>query len=56
MMVRDIAVLQGKIAAVEKNIAADQAGKVVDVFKRCTLLRAIIDIHYHIGHAWIAVS
>ena len=29
--VRDIAVLQGKIAAVEKNIPADQAGKVVDV-------------------------
>ena len=27
---RDVGVLQGKIAAVEKNIPADQAGKVVD--------------------------
>ena len=31
--VRDVAVFQGKIAAVEKDIPADQAGKVVDVSK-----------------------
>jgi dihydroorotase len=47
--VRDIAVLQGKIAAVEKNIAADQAGKVVDV-STLYVTPGLIDIHYHIGH------
>ena len=31
--VRDVAVSQGKIAAVEKNIPAELAGKVVDVSK-----------------------
>src|SRR3989442_3275366 len=31
--VRDVAVFQGKIAAVEKNIPADQAGKVVEASK-----------------------
>ena len=47
--VRDVAVLQGKIAAVEKNIPADQAGKVVDVSK-LYVTPGLIDIHYHIGH------
>lgn len=47
--VRDVAVSQGKIAAVEKNIPADQAGKVVDVSK-FYVTPGLIDIHYHIGH------
>lgn len=47
--VRDVAVSQGKIAAVEKNIPADQAGKVVDVSK-LYVTPGLIDIHYHIGH------
>jgi dihydroorotase len=47
--VRDVAVLQGKIAAVEKNIPADQAGKVVDVSK-FIVTPGLIDIHYHVGH------
>jgi dihydroorotase len=47
--VRDVAVLQGKIAAVEKNIPPEQAGKVVDVSK-LYVTPGLIDIHYHIGH------
>jgi dihydroorotase len=47
--VRDIAVFQGKIAAVEKNIPVDQAGKVVDVSK-LYVTPGLIDIHYHVGH------
>ena len=47
--VRDVAVFQGKIAAIEKNITADQAGKVVDVSK-LYVTPGLIDIHYHIGH------
>jgi dihydroorotase len=47
--VRDVAVSQGKIAAVEKNIPADQAGKVVDV-TNLYVTPGLIDIHYHIGH------
>jgi len=47
--VRDVAVFQGKIAAVEKNIPPDQAGKVVDVSK-LYVTPGLIDIHYHIGH------
>jgi len=47
--VRDVAVFQGKIAAIEKNIPADQAGKVVDVSK-LYVTPGLIDIHYHIGH------
>lgn len=47
--VRDVAVSQGKIAAVEKNIPADEAGKVVDVSK-LYVTPGLIDIHYHIGH------
>ncbi|MGA2745066.1 MAG: amidohydrolase/deacetylase family metallohydrolase [Candidatus Sulfotelmatobacter sp.] len=47
--VRDIAVSQGKIAAVEKDIPADQAGKVVDVSK-LIVTPGLIDIHFHVGH------
>jgi len=47
--VRDVAVFHGKIAAVEKDIPADQAGKVVDVSK-LYVTPGLIDIHYHIGH------
>jgi len=47
--VRDVAVFQGKIAAVEKDIPADQAGKVVDVSK-LLVTPGLIDIHYHVGH------
>jgi len=47
--VRDVAIFQGKIAAVGKNIPADQAGKVVDVSK-LYVTPGLIDIHYHVGH------
>lgn len=47
--VRDVAVFQGKIAAIEKDIPADQAGKVVDVSK-LIVTPGLIDIHYHVGH------
>src|SRR5712692_6135616 len=47
--VRDVAVFQGKIAAVEKNIPADQAGKVVDA-SGLYVTPGLIDIHYHVGH------
>jgi dihydroorotase len=47
--VRDVAVFQGKIAAVEKNIPAEQAGKVVDASK-LYVTPGLIDIHYHVGH------
>lgn len=47
--VRDVAVFQGKIAAVEKNIPPDQAGKVVDV-SNLYVTPGLVDIHYHIGH------
>lgn len=47
--VRDVAVFQGKIAAVEKNIPAEQAGKVVDV-SNLYVTPGLVDIHYHIGH------
>ena len=47
--VRDVAISLGKIAAVEKNIPANLAGKVVDVSK-LYVTPGLIDIHYHIGH------
>ena len=47
--VRDVGVLHGKIAAVEKNIPAEQAGKVVDV-SNLYVTPGLIDIHYHVGH------
>jgi len=58
--VRDVAVSQGKIAAVEKNIPVEQAGKVVDVSK-LYVTPGLIDIHYHVGHGgaplnWFALE
>jgi dihydroorotase len=47
--VRDVAIFQGKIAAVEKNIPPEQARKVVDVSK-LYVTPGLIDIHYHVGH------
>jgi dihydroorotase len=47
--VMDVAVSGGKIAAVEKNIPADSAGKVVDV-SGLYVTPGLIDIHVHIGH------
>ena len=47
--VMDVAVSRGKIAAVEANIAATEAGKVVDV-NGLYVTPGLIDIHYHIGH------
>jgi len=45
----DVAVSNGKIAAVEKNIPASQATKVVDV-SNLYVTPGLIDIHFHIGH------
>lgn len=53
--VRDVGVLQGKIAAVEKNIPADQARKVVDV-SNLYVTPGLIDIHYHVGHGGAPVN
>ncbi len=47
--VADVAVTNGKIAAVEANIAASDAGKVVDV-SGLYVTPGLIDIHFHIGH------
>lgn len=46
---RDVAVLLGKIAAVEKDIPAKEAAKVVDV-SGLYVTPGLIDIHYHVGH------
>src|SRR5213082_1159782 len=45
----DVAVSGSKIAAVEKDIPANQAAKVVDV-SGLYVTPGLIDIHYHIGH------
>jgi dihydroorotase len=45
----DVAVAGGKIAAVEKDIPATQAGKVVDV-SGLYVTPGLVDIHAHIGH------
>jgi len=45
----DVAVLIGKIAAVEKDIPAKEAAKVVDV-SGLYVTPGLIDIHYHVGH------
>lgn len=47
--VLDVAVSDGKIAAVRKDIPVSQAGKVVDV-SGLYVTPGLIDIHYHIGH------
>lgn len=46
---RDVAVANGKIAAVAKDIPASEAGKVVDV-SGLYVTPGLIDIHFHIGH------
>jgi dihydroorotase len=45
----DVAVSLGRIAAVEKDIPANQAGKVVDV-SGLFVTPGLIDIHFHVGH------
>jgi dihydroorotase len=47
--VLDVAVSGGKIAAIEKEIPAAQAGKVVDV-SGLYVTPGLVDIHYHVGH------
>src|SRR2546426_6573868 len=47
--VMDVAVLKDKIAAVEKDIPARQAGKVVNA-SGLYVTPGLIDIHFHIGH------
>jgi dihydroorotase len=47
--IMDVAVAAGKIAAVEKNIAANEAGKVVDG-SGLYVTPGLIDIHFHVGH------
>jgi len=45
----DVAVSNGKIAAIEKQIPTTSANKVVDV-SGLYVTPGLIDIHYHIGH------
>jgi dihydroorotase len=45
----DVAIAKDKIAAVEKEIPANQAGKVVNV-SGLYVTPGLIDIHFHIGH------
>jgi dihydroorotase len=45
----DVGIASGRIAAVEKDIPANQAGKVVDV-SGFYVTPGLIDIHYHVGH------
>jgi dihydroorotase len=45
----DVGISSGRIAAVEKDIPANQAGKVVDV-SGFYVTPGLIDIHYHVGH------
>ena len=47
--VLDLAVSNGKIAAIEKDIPASSATKVVDL-SGLYVTPGLIDIHYHIGH------
>jgi dihydroorotase len=47
--VMDVAISKDKIAAVEKDIPASQAGKVVDA-SGLYVTPGLIDIHVHIGH------
>src|ERR1700730_9627807 len=56
--VMDVAVAKDKIAAVEKDIPASQAAKVVDA-SGLYVTPGLVDIHFHIGHggaplAWFA--
>lgn len=47
--VMDVAVVKDRIAAVESDIPASEAGKVVDV-SGLYVTPGLIDIHFHIGH------
>lgn len=47
--VMDVAVANGRVAAVETNISANAAGKVVDA-TGLYVTPGLIDIHYHVGH------
>jgi dihydroorotase len=51
----DIAISLGRIAAVEKDIPPNQAGKVVDV-SGLYVTPGLIDIHYHVGHGGAALN
>ncbi len=45
--IRDVAIADGKIAAVEEKIAEDRAGKVVDV-SSLYVVPGLVDIHVHV--------
>jgi len=47
--VRDVAIQGGKIVAVEKNLPAKRARRIVDVTD-LYLTPGLLDIHYHTGH------
>jgi dihydroorotase len=47
--VADVAIAEGKIAAVADSIPASEAGKVVDV-SGLYVTPGLIDIHFHVGH------
>jgi len=51
----DVAVSVGRIAAVEKDIPANQAGKVVDV-SGLYVTPGLIDIHFHVGHGGAPIN
>ncbi|HZR32874.1 MAG TPA: amidohydrolase/deacetylase family metallohydrolase [Terriglobales bacterium] len=51
----DVAVSGGKIAAVQKEIPAGQAGKVVDV-SGLYVTPGLIDIHFHVGHGGAPIN
>jgi dihydroorotase len=53
--VMDIAVSKDKIAAVEKDIPASQAAKVVNV-SGLLVTPGLIDIHFHVGHGGAPVD
>lgn len=58
--IMDVAVLRGKIEAVQRDIPVSQAGKVVDA-SGLYVTPGLIDIHYHVGHGgapldWFAPS
>src|SRR5262249_21917288 len=47
--VMDVAVANGKLAAVAHDIGSDNAGKTVDV-SGLYVTPGLIDIHFHVGH------
>jgi dihydroorotase len=51
----DVAVSGGKITAIEKDIPASQAGKVVDV-SGFYVTPGLVDIHTHVGHRGAPLS